>query len=63
MGSRTITVNFLARIEGEAALHATVLDGEVTDVRLNIVEPPRFFEALLRGRDFREAPDIIPGAW
>ena len=51
-------MNYLARIEGEAALHATVLDGEVTDVRLAIVEPPRFFEALLRGRDFREAPDI-----
>ena len=58
MGSRTITVNSLARIEGEASLHATVLDGEVTDVRLAIFEPPRFFEALLRGRDFREAPDI-----
>jgi coenzyme F420-reducing hydrogenase alpha subunit len=53
-----ITVNSLARIEGEASLHATVLDGEVTDVRLAIFEPPRFFEALLRGRDFREAPDI-----
>ncbi|MGE5777760.1 MAG: Ni/Fe hydrogenase subunit alpha [Hyphomicrobiales bacterium] len=35
-----------------------MIDGEVTDVRLAIVEPPRFFEALLRGRDFREAPDI-----
>jgi sulfhydrogenase subunit alpha len=58
MASRTITVDSLARVEGEAALHATVLDGEVTNVRLNIVEPPRFFEALLRGRDFREAPDI-----
>ena len=58
MGSRTITVDYLARVEGEAALHATVLDGEVKDLRLSIFEPPRFFEALLRGRDFREAPDI-----
>src|SRR5512134_3047109 len=55
---RTITVDYLARVEGEAALHATVLDGEVRDLRLCIFEPPRFFEALLRGRDFREAPDI-----
>ncbi|MEK7270661.1 MAG: nickel-dependent hydrogenase large subunit, partial [Planctomycetota bacterium] len=28
------------------------------EVRLGIFEPPRFFEALLRGRSFREAPDI-----
>ena len=35
------------------------LDGrEVSDVKLRIYEPPRFFEALLRGRAFTEAPDI-----
>ena len=58
MVRRTITVDYLARVEGEAALSATVLNGEVKDVRLSIFEPPRFFEALLRGRDFREASDI-----
>ncbi len=58
MTARTITVDYLARVEGEGALRATVLNGEVKDVRLSIFEPPRFFEALLRGRDFREAPDI-----
>ncbi len=31
---------------------------EVTEVKLNIYEPPRFFEAFLRGRQFSEAPDI-----
>jgi sulfhydrogenase subunit alpha len=35
-----------------------LVDGEVEDVELRIFEPPRFFEALLRGRSFREAPDI-----
>ena len=30
----------------------------MTDVKLRIFEPPRFFEAFLRGRDFREVPDI-----
>ncbi len=33
-------------------------DGAVTDVNFKIFEPPRFFEAFLRGRDFREAPDL-----
>jgi coenzyme F420-reducing hydrogenase alpha subunit len=28
------------------------------DVKLRIFEPPRFFEAFLRGRTFNEAPDI-----
>ena len=35
------------------------LDGDaVADVQLRIYEPPRFFEAFLRGRAFTEAPDI-----
>ena len=35
------------------------LDGdEVVDCKLRIYEPPRFFEAFLRGRAFTEAPDI-----
>ena len=33
-------------------------DGAVEHVELRIFEPPRFFEALLRGRSFLEAPDI-----
>lgn len=48
----------LARVEGEGALYVRMRDGSVEDVELQIYEPPRFFEAFLRGRDFREAPDI-----
>jgi sulfhydrogenase subunit alpha len=36
----------------------TIRDGKVIDVKLKIFEPPRFFEAFLRGRKFTEAPDI-----
>ena len=57
-GRRTIKVETLARVEGEAALLVKLKDGAVTDVKLRIYEPPRFFEALLRGRRFSEAPDI-----
>jgi coenzyme F420-reducing hydrogenase alpha subunit len=56
--SRTIRVDYLARVEGEGAMHVRVKDDEVADVKLKIFEPPRFFEAFLRGRDFSEAPDI-----
>ena len=55
---RTIGVDQLARVEGEGSLSIEIAGGELADVRLDIFEPPRYFEALLRGRDFREAPDI-----
>ncbi len=58
MTRKTIKVGYLARVEGEGALHATIRDGEVKEAKLSIFEPPRFFEAFMRGRDFREAPDI-----
>lgn len=51
-------VPILARVEGEGAMHVQVSNGEVTDIRLEIYEPPRFFEALLRGRDYTEPADI-----
>ena len=58
MKSRTIDVDYLARVEGEGAIHVKVKGNKVTDVQMKIFEPPRFFEAFLRGRNFTEAPDI-----
>jgi len=55
---RTIAVDYLARVEGEGALHVRIHDQTVEEVELRIFEPPRFFEAFLRGRDYTEAPDI-----
>jgi sulfhydrogenase subunit alpha len=56
--TRRIRVDYLARVEGEGAMHVFTRNGEVEDVKLKIFEPPRFFEAFLRGRGFAEAPDI-----
>jgi coenzyme F420-reducing hydrogenase alpha subunit len=58
MARKEISVDYIARIEGEGALRVVIADGAVEDIQLDIFEPPRFFEAFLRGRDFREAPDI-----
>jgi coenzyme F420-reducing hydrogenase alpha subunit len=55
---RRIKVSELARVEGEGALHIRIDDGRVASVRLEIFEPPRFFEAFLRGRHGEEAPDL-----
>ncbi len=57
-GDREVSVVGLARVEGEGSLRVAVRDGQVTDLALEIFEPPRFFEALLAGRHFTEAPDI-----
>jgi coenzyme F420-reducing hydrogenase alpha subunit len=58
-GAHRIRVNALARVEGEGALTLQLgAGGEVERVELEIYEPPRFFEALLRGRDRTETPDI-----
>ncbi len=58
MTDRTIRVEALARVEGEGALHVEIRDGALVGVELQIYEPPRFFEALLRGRRHTEPPDI-----
>jgi sulfhydrogenase subunit alpha len=56
--TKTIRTDYLARVEGEGAMLVTIDGREVSDVKLKIYEPPRFFEAFLRGRAFTEAPDI-----
>ncbi len=48
----------LTRVEGEGAMHVVVRDGVVDDVQLEIYEPPRMFEAFLRGRAYYEPIDI-----
>ncbi len=55
---RSLTVAGLARVEGEGAMRVRVVDGRVLDAQLEIYEPPRFFEGLLRGRAYTEPPDI-----
>lgn len=56
--SRTINVDYLARVEGEGSLYIKTKGDELEDVKFKIFEPPRFFEALLQGRELFEAPDI-----
>lgn len=55
---KNIKVDYLARVEGEGSLNVLISGKTVTSVKLKIFEPPRFFEAFLRGRHFTEAPDL-----
>src|SRR5690242_15133287 len=55
---RVLSVAELARVEGEGALYIRTAGDRVVQARLDIYEPPRFFEAFLRGRGYAEPPDI-----
>ena len=56
---RRIGVEYITRIEGQAALDLWLSkDGELRDVKLRIYEPPRFFEAIMLGRRFDEVAEI-----
>jgi coenzyme F420-reducing hydrogenase alpha subunit len=57
--TETLAIDLLTRVEGEGALRVTVEEGRVVDLRLRIFEPPRFFEAFLRGRAAAELPDLV----
>jgi len=58
MENARIKVDYLSRLEGEAALDVTVRDGQITDLQLNVFEPPRFFQSFLVGRKYFELPEI-----
>ena len=55
---RVLSVAELSRVEGEGALYIRTAGDRVVQARLDIYEPPRFFEAFLRGRGYAEPPDI-----
>ncbi|HEX7448236.1 MAG TPA: Ni/Fe hydrogenase subunit alpha [Pirellulales bacterium] len=57
--ARTIRVEALCRVEGEGGLHVRLKGDRIEDVQLTIFEPPRLFEAFLRGRAIEDVPDIV----
>lgn len=54
----SIEVPALARVEGEGGLYIGLQDGKAVEIRLDIYEPPRFFEGFLVDRFLQEVPDI-----
>lgn len=53
-----INVHHITRVEGHGNVVVNVKDGKIEDLRLEIVESPRFFEAMLEGRKWDEAASI-----
>ena len=51
----SVNAPHLARIEGHGNIRVTVRDGRVTEARWEVVETPRFFEAILKGKHYTSA--------
>ena len=54
----SINVDHIARIEGHGNVHVVIEDNEVKSVQMEVVEPARFFESMVRGRSFTEVSYI-----
>lgn len=61
MPTKTIKINVpvLVRVEGEGALDLTIENKQITDLKLRIYEPPRYFEKFLEGRNYYDVPDTV----
>jgi len=53
-----VNVEYLTRVEGHGNIVVNVKEGVLEECRLDIVESPRFFEGMLRGRSIFEAQHI-----
>ena len=53
-----VNVPYLTRVEGHGNIVVNVREGRLQECRLDIVESPRFFEGMLRGRSIFEAQHI-----
>ena len=53
-----INVDHIARIEGHGNVHVVIEDDEVKKVQMEVVEPARLFESMVRGRSFTEVSYI-----
>jgi sulfhydrogenase subunit alpha len=53
-----VNVHHLTRVEGHGNVVVDVNDGTIEKCELQIVETPRFFEAMLRGRPYHQASHI-----
>jgi sulfhydrogenase subunit alpha len=58
MASVKVDVHHLTRVEGHGNIVIDVENGQLKQCELQVVEAPRFFEAMLRGRPYGQASHI-----
>jgi len=52
----TVDVRHLTRVEGHGNILVRIKDGKLEEARWDVVETPRFFEVMFKGKDFRSVP-------
>ncbi|WP_455464050.1 nickel-dependent hydrogenase large subunit [Candidatus Hodarchaeum mangrovi] len=57
---KTLKTDHIARIEGKAGLEIEVINNKIQDIKVNVVEGPRFFEAITIGKPLEEAISVYP---
>lgn len=58
MSTMRIDVHHVTRVEGHGNIVVDAENGEIRECRFEVVEAPRFFEAMVRGRPFDEVSRI-----
>ncbi|ODS33012.1 MAG: nickel-dependent hydrogenase [Candidatus Scalindua rubra] len=58
MHDLNVDINHITRVEGHGNIVIDIKDGNIKDLRLDIVESPRFFEAMTLGRTYKEVAHI-----
>jgi sulfhydrogenase subunit alpha len=53
-----INVHYVTRVEGHGNIVVDLKEGAVKELRWEIPEAPRFFEVMVRGRSYADAPHI-----
>lgn len=58
MSTRKLNIEHVARIEGHGNVKVDVEDGEVRSVEMDIIEPARVFESMVKGRSYTDVAYI-----
>jgi sulfhydrogenase subunit alpha len=53
-----VNVHYLTRVEGHGNIVLNAKDGKIEKLKWEVIEAPRLFEAMLRGRHFEDVPII-----
>src|SRR5512139_1261114 len=56
--TQSIDIRHLTRVEGHGNIKVSIRDGKVEEATWEVVETPRFFEAMLVGKKWENAPWI-----
>ena len=58
MKTSKINVHYITRVEGHGDIVLNAVDGKIEELKWKVIEAPRFFEAMLRGRNYNDVPII-----